>query len=155
MTVGRLSGDELNRKLGATRLIRAGTTVAAFALGGLLLIGIPAIAIAGFFLVGLGIANGAPLLFSAVGNEAGREPGPNIAAVSFAGSLGILVGPPFIGFLADATSLPIALSMLCPGLVVVALFARGAPTQSRATSAPRGASAPGPSAPYPRGPGSD
>jgi hypothetical protein len=126
MTLGRLVGDKLNGGLGATRLMRVGTAVAAFSLGVLLLIGIPAIAIAGFFLVGLGIANGVPLLFSAAGHEPGRESGPNIAAVSFLGSLGFLVGPPFVGFLADATSLPIALSTLCPGLVVVALLARGA-----------------------------
>ena len=39
-------------------------------------------------------------------SRAGRESAPNIGAVSSMGSLGFLAGPPFIGFLAEATSLP-------------------------------------------------
>ncbi len=124
MTGGRVLGDALNGLLGAPRLMRAGAGLAAFALGALLLIGAPAVALAGFFLVGLGLANGVPLLFSAAGHAPGRESGPNIGAVSSMGSIGFLVGPPFIGFLAQATSLPVALSTLCAGLVVVMLAAR-------------------------------
>ena len=39
------------------------------------------------------------------------------------GSIGFLVGPPFIGFMAEATSLPIALTSLVIGNVVVAVLA--------------------------------
>ena len=39
------------------------------------------------------------------------------------GSLGFLVGPPFIGFLAEATSLPLALTSLCPATGAVAVLA--------------------------------
>ena len=39
------------------------------------------------------------------------------------GSLGFLVGPPFIGFLSDATSLPLALATICAATGVVALLA--------------------------------
>lgn len=123
MTAGRLIGDGLNRRLGATILMRAGSGLAALALGTVLLTGIPVVAVAGFLLVGLGVANSVPLLFSAAG-QAGCEPGPNIAAVSALGSIGFLAGPPFIGFLADATSLPLALSTLCAGLVIFTLAAR-------------------------------
>jgi MFS family permease len=124
MTAGRVFGDWLNRLLGATQLMRAGSALAALALGGLLLAGEPGVAIAGFFLVGLGVANGVPLVFSAAGHAPGRESGPNIAAVSSMGSIGFLAGPPFIGFLAQATSLPVALGTLCVGLAVATLTAR-------------------------------
>jgi fucose permease len=125
MTVGRLVGDWLNKRLGPATLMRAGTAVAGVALGCLLLVGEPAVAIGGFFLVGIGVANGVPLMFSAAGHAPG-ESGPNIAAVSSMGSIGFLAGPPFIGFLADATSLPFALSTLCLGLALVTLTARAA-----------------------------
>ena len=62
-------------------------------------------------LVGIGVANGVPLLFSCAGAGGVETAGPSIAAVSSMGSLGFLVGPPFIGFLAEATSLPLALTL--------------------------------------------
>jgi hypothetical protein len=124
MTAARVFGDWLNHALGAAPLMRGGAALAGLALGGMLLAGEPAVAIAGFVLVGLGVANGVPLVFSAAGHAPGRESGPNIAAVSSMGSLGFLAGPPFIGFLADATSLPFALATLCLGLAVVTVAAR-------------------------------
>jgi Major Facilitator Superfamily len=124
MTAGRVFGDWLNHRLGAATLMQGGTALAGLALGGMLLVGAPAPAIAGFFLIGIGVANGVPLVFSAAGHAPGRESGPNIAAVSSMGSIGFLAGPPFIGFLAEATSLPLALSTLCLGLAVVTVAGR-------------------------------
>jgi predicted MFS family arabinose efflux permease len=126
MTAGRVVGDWINHRTGPARLMRGGSALAAIALGGMLLIGEPGVALAGFFLVGLGVANGVPLIFSAAGHAPGRESGPNIAAVSSMGSIGFLAGPPFIGFVAEATSLPLALATLCAGLAVVTLSARAA-----------------------------
>ena len=124
MTAARVFGDWLNHRLGAATLFQGGSALAALALGALLLLGEPALAIAGFFLVGIGVANGVPLVFSAAGHAPGRESAPNIAAVSSMGSIGFLAGPPFIGFLAEATSLPLALSTLCLGLAVVTIAGR-------------------------------
>ena len=124
MTAARVFGDWLNHRLGAATLFQGGSALAGLALGALLLLGEPALAIAGFFLVGIGVANGVPLVFSAAGHAPGRESAPNIAAVSSMGSIGFLAGPPFIGFLAEATSLPLALSTLCLGLAVVTIAGR-------------------------------
>jgi MFS family permease len=129
MTAARIFGDWLNRRLGAATLFQGGSALAGLALGGMLLVSDPALAIAGFFLVGIGVANGVPLAFSAAGHAPG-ESGPNIAAVSSMGSLGFLAGPPFIGFLADATSLPLALSTLCLGLAVVTVAGRRIGTEA-------------------------
>ena len=78
------------------------------------------------FLVGLGVANGVPLMFSAAGRQPDTPPGPGIAAVSSMGSLGFLAGPPFIGFLADATSLAWALATLVIAAAIVFALARRA-----------------------------
>jgi len=124
MTAGRVFGDWLNHRLGAATLMQGGSALAGLALGAMLLLAEPALAIGGFFLVGIGVANGVPLVFSAAGHAEGRESGPNIAAVSSMGSIGFLAGPPFIGFFAEATSLPLALSTLCLGLAVVTVAGR-------------------------------
>jgi fucose permease len=123
MTLGRVAGDALNRRLGATRLLRGGAALAALALGTMLLVADPVAAMAGLVLVGIGVANGVPLLFSAAGQGDVEVSGPNIAAVSSMGSIGFLLGPPFIGFLADATSLPLALSSIVLATGTVALLA--------------------------------
>jgi MFS family permease len=128
MMAARLVGDWLNRKLGAAALMRWGTALAAVALGAMLLAASAPFAIVGFFLVGVGVANGVPLVFSAAGHAPGHESGPNIAAVSSMGSIGFLAGPPFIGFLAEATSLPLALGSLCIALAGVVLAARAVGT---------------------------
>jgi len=123
MTVGRLTGDWINERIGATRLLQGGSALAAIALGTLLVLASPVIALLGLVLVGVGVANGVPLLFSAAGGGGVETSGPSIAAVSSMGSLGFLVGPPFIGFLAEATSLPLALTTLCLATAAVAALA--------------------------------
>ena len=91
------------------------------------------------FVIGLGVANGVPLMFSAAGRRPDTPPGPGIAAVSSLGSLGFLAGPPFIGVLADAISLPWALATLILGAVVVFALARRAAGRHAARAAPAAA----------------
>ena len=132
MTVGRVAGDWINRRIGAVALLRWGALLTGVPLGAMLLIGHPAAALIGMFLVGLGVANGVPLMFSAAGRQPDTPPGPGIAAVSSMCSLGFLAGPPVIGFVADALSLPWALSTLIVGAVVVFALARRATGRSQA-----------------------
>ena len=81
--------------------------------------------VAGFGLVGLGLAN----VFPAAVGEAGALGGAQgVAMASTIGYGGFLAGPPLIGFLADSTSLPIALTsiaVLAGGAAVMALVAAG------------------------------
>jgi hypothetical protein len=117
MAASRLGGDVLNSRLGAAPLLRGGTALVAIALGGVLLIGEPVVAVLGFALAGLGLANAVPLLFSA----AGRVPpaGPSLAAVFTVGYTAFIGGPPVIGFLADQIGLPETLALLVPALLAV------------------------------------
>jgi predicted MFS family arabinose efflux permease len=120
MFVGRVAGDAVVRRLGPERVLRGGAALAGLALGGLLLAESTPIALAGLFAVGIGIANGVPLLFSAAGRTA--APGPAIAAVSTMGYGAFLGGPPFIGFLADAIGLSAALAFICLAAATVVLL---------------------------------
>ena len=131
MTVGRVVGDWVNRRIGAVALLRWGALLTGAPLGAMLLIGQPAAALIGLFVVGLGVANGVPLMFSAAGRQPDMPPGPGIAAVSSMGSLGFLAGPPVIGVLADAISLPWALATLIGGAAVVVALARRATSRTQ------------------------
>ena len=113
MTVGRLTGDGLNRRSARRGCCAAARPSPRSRSARCSLLADPIVALAGLALVGVGVANGVPLLFSAAGAGGVETSGPSIAAVSSMGSLGFLVGPPFIGFLAEATSLPLALTSLC------------------------------------------
>jgi sugar-phosphatase len=76
-------------------------------------------------------------MFSAAGRQPDVASGPAIAAVSSMGSFGFLIGPPFIGFFADAVSLSWALATLILGAVAVFVLARRAagPSEPQAFAA--------------------
>ncbi|WP_058042864.1 MFS transporter [Streptomyces roseifaciens] len=120
MTLGRLSGTVLLERLGQTATLVAGGTAAA---AGMLLGSLaPTVwaALAGFAITGLGLANAFPV---AVG-RAGELGGPaGVAAASTFGYGGMLLGPPVIGLLADASSLPVALTTVAALAAVAAAVA--------------------------------
>jgi len=136
MTVGRLAGDALNNRVGPVALLRGGALLTAVPLAVMLLVGSTAVALPAMFLVGLGVANAVPLMFSAAGRRPDTAPGPGIAAVSSTGSIGFLLGPPMIGFLAGATSLPWALAVLIPAALAVLVLARRAASPVRVGGPP-------------------
>jgi MFS family permease len=112
MTIGRLSGDWLTVRVGRARLVRIGALLAAAGLSAALLIGSVPAALAGFVCVGAGFSVAVPLVFSAAGRLDSRSAGPGLAAVTTAGYLGFLAGPPIIGFVAQAFTLPLALAIV-------------------------------------------
>ncbi|MCK8680774.1 MFS transporter [Streptomyces lichenis] len=107
MTVGRLSGTAMLERLGQTRtLVAGGATAAAGMLLGALAPSV-GLALLGFAVTGLGLAN----LFPVAIDRAGALAGPDgVAAASTLGYGGMLLGPPAIGFLAEWLSLPLALT---------------------------------------------
>ena len=122
MALGRLVGDRLAQHVGAAQLLRLSGALAGGGLAMSLLVGHPAIALLGFGLVGLGVANVIPILFGAAGRTQGIPAGTALAAVATTGYFGFLAGPPLIGLAAEAAGLPIALAIVC---VACALIAAG------------------------------
>ncbi|MEU3569141.1 MFS transporter [Kitasatospora sp. NPDC036755] len=119
MAGGRVGGTWLSIRLGQDRLmLLGGLTAAAGMLIAALAPAVP-VAICGFVLVGLGLANLFPLAIA----RAGAAGGPQ--GVAFASSLGyggMLIGPVVIGFLADAAGLPLALTTVALAATVAALL---------------------------------
>jgi MFS family permease len=123
MTGARLVGDRLTLRAGAVRVVRGGALLATFGLGAALLIAEPAAGVAGFALLGAGVAVVVPSVFRAAGTAHGVTAGTALAAVTTAGYSGFLVGPPIIGALAGATSLPTALTLVLLATATVAVLA--------------------------------
>ncbi|WP_110945719.1 MFS transporter [Streptomyces avicenniae] len=120
MTVGRLTGSAMLRRLGqSTSLVLGGTTAAAGMLLGALA---PTVwlALAGFVLTGLGLANIFPIALGQAGAVAGPR---GVAAASTLGYGGMLLGPVAIGFLADWSSMPAALTTVAALAGVSAVIA--------------------------------
>jgi MFS family permease len=99
-----------------------------------LLIGDTVPAVIGFAICGLGIANGAPLLFSAAGQI--DPPGPSLAAAFTLGYTGFIVGPPVIGILSDQFGLPQTLALLLLAPVAVTVLGRRAIGTGRQVAQP-------------------
>jgi MFS family permease len=131
MTAGRAAGTWLSVRLGQTSVMLFGGLTACT---GMLLAALaPSVwpALAGFVLVGLGLANIFPLAIA----RAGAAGGPHgVATASTLGYAGMLIGPPVIGFLADAAGLPLALTTVAATSAVAGLIALAA---RRPVSAPR------------------
>jgi MFS family permease len=104
MTVARLLGDRVSPPPSLAGVV-AGTGLITAALAPT-----PLIAITGFAAAGIGLAT----LFPVVIRKAGD--GPSIAAVSTAGYVGLVTGPPLVGALAEATSLKTALAVILGAL---------------------------------------
>ncbi|MFI2740267.1 MFS transporter [Streptomyces sp. NPDC018711] len=120
MAVARLVGDRVVDRFGAVRAVRAGGAVAT--LGGVLVVLAPhaAVAMAGFGLIGLGIAVVVPLAFAAAARS-GPNPSQAIAGVATITYTSGLIAPSAIGGIADATSLVLSfglVTLLALGLVL-------------------------------------
>ncbi|MGV3615708.1 MAG: MFS transporter [Fimbriimonas sp.] len=126
MTIGRLMGDRIVGKLGPSRILVFGGLCAALGFALAALVPVWPVAILGFALVGVGASNVVPVLFSAAGRQKAMPENLAIAAVTTLGYGGILAGPALIGFLARASTLPLALLAVAVLLVVVASCARSA-----------------------------
>ncbi|WP_221354238.1 MFS transporter [Streptomyces beigongshangae] len=129
MTIGRLTGTRLLERLGLSRTVIAGGTLAC---AGMLLGALsPAVwaALLGFAVAGLGLANIFPIAVERAGALAG--PG-GVATASTLGYGGMLLGPPAIGFMADWFSLPAALTSVAVLAAVAAAIGYGTRRVTRA-----------------------
>lgn len=109
MTIGRIFGDFLTEKLGKRKLMIYDSILAIGGLAIALSYVSATTTLIGFFLVGLGLSTIVPIVYSTAGNTEGISPSVGIAMATSVGYAGFFVGPPTIGFLADAFGLRIGL----------------------------------------------
>lgn len=121
MVSGRLAGDAIVARIGEERMLLYGGLLAAAGLGLVIVTGLEHMAspfwwLAGFALVGAGLANGSPVIYRTAGRVPGVPAGAGIATAVGIGYAGLLAGPPGLGFIgkqAGLTSIMICVMVLC------------------------------------------
>ncbi|MEM6782455.1 MAG: MFS transporter [Bacteroidota bacterium] len=121
MATARFAADALTARFGDRRLVWVGTLLGAVGLVLCLVAPVWPLAVVGFGLVGLGFAGVVPSLFRAAGRVPGLAGGVGIAAVTSVGYMGFMLGPPLLGFVAEATSLRVSFAILVVLAVAMAL----------------------------------
>lgn len=125
LTIARFAGDRINSRFGAGRLLRGGMAIVAVTLTVVLFTANPLVALPGLVIMGAGVANAIPLMFSAGGHI--KPSGPSLAAVFTMCYTAFLAGPPIVGFIADHIGLPPTLGLLVVFSVVAAVVAPRVP----------------------------
>jgi len=123
MATGRFAGDRIIAKIGRKRTLQISGV---FVFTGLMIsVLLPYLVSStiGFFIVGLGVSSVIPTIYSTAARSARTSPGMALAGVSSIGFLGFLIGPPLIGYIAQASSLQysfavVALFGLCVSVMV-------------------------------------
>lgn len=121
MTIARLTEDKLREVFGDFLLVFSGSLLAFLGLGLVLLSPWPALCLAGFSLVGLGLSPIMPIAISRAGTYGAMSPSSASALVSLLGYGGLLVVPPSLGWLAQHFGLETALLVplgICGSLIV-------------------------------------
>lgn len=124
MVFVRLIGDRVIARLGAVMVARL--SGAAGAVGVIIAVfgGSYATALVGFTIIAIGVAMMFPISMSRAAQEPGMSPGNAIASVATFAYGGTLLGPPIIGFVAQATSVSGAFLMVA-GLMVLMIGLAG------------------------------
>jgi MFS family permease len=122
MTIGRLTGDYFTERFGARKQLIYSSLLAILGLAFTLTFDNQWAVLAGFFIVGLGLATVVPIVYSTAGNTEGVSPSVGIAMATTIGYAGFFVGPPTIGYLADVFSLRIGLLFSLLLFVVMLVF---------------------------------
>jgi hypothetical protein len=132
LALGRLFGDRLAARFGRVRVVQACGAVAAAGGAAVVLAPGAGAALAGWALLGLGLAAAAPTILGAAPRVGDAPPAVAIAAVTTIGYLGSFTGPPLVGALAEVTGLSAALGALVVLSALLAVLARPALAPSEA-----------------------
>jgi MFS family permease len=112
MATGRFLADRVVTKIGPQKtLIYSGIIIFS---GLMLAVLMPTVLVAtiGFMMVGFGVSSVVPIVYSRAGKSETMHPGQALAAVTSVGFAGFLAGPPFIGFVAEASSLRFSFALV-------------------------------------------
>lgn len=121
MAAARFAGDAVRARFGAPQLVCASATLACVGMIAALALPSPFVALAGFTLMGLGLANMMPVLFAAAARIDGIHAAEGLAHVAGLAYFGLLFGPVAIGAVTQAANLSVGLSIvaLCAALVAI------------------------------------
>ena len=123
MLAARFGGDAVIARWGDRTVLFWGGALAVAGIAAVLMAELAWMALAGFFLIGIGAANIVPILFRLAGRQRTMPPGLAVAVISTVGYAGVLVGPAGIGLVAKHAGLAVSFALLGALLCVVPALA--------------------------------
>ena len=105
MAGGRFLADWLVMRFGVKKMLQLSGMIITCGLLTAVIFPYIVSATVGFLLVGIGVSSVVPMVYGVAGKSKTMSPGVALAAVSTIGFLGFLLGPPTIGFIAQAAGL--------------------------------------------------
>jgi MFS family permease len=123
MAAVRFAGGPVVERLGRKTVVVVGGCLMAAGMIIVILAPWPLVSALGFLVVAVGASNLSPILTSAAANLPGVAPSIGIAALATSITLGLFVGPPAIGFIAQAWNLSLGFGVLALLGVIVAVGA--------------------------------
>jgi len=126
MTLGRLTNDRWVNRWGDVTVVRLAGLAAATglaAVGAAAPLNAPALAFAGFAVVGLGAAPMFPAMFAVAGSVPGIPTGHGVAIVSWLARVGAVLAPAVFGIVADARGVAVAFVVPLAAALLIAAIA--------------------------------
>lgn len=122
MALSRFFSDKLVDHIGMKNTYLLGAGIVTLGMGIVIIFPSYWPVLIGFSLVGIGVASVFPMTFSLAGSSRKYSPGMAISIISTYGIIGMLIGPPLVGYLAHLIGLKYAfiLFILC-GLMLIPL----------------------------------
>jgi len=127
MAAMRFLADGVAERFGLTRILQASGIFATVGLLAAVIFPQLVPSLFGFLLIGMGVSSVVPMVYSAAGKSKTMTAGMAITAVSSLGFMGFLIGPPLIGFIAEASSLRgsfLCLTLMSGAVIVFSLRLR-------------------------------
>lgn len=124
MGISRFSSDLIRDRLGTKRtLLLSGILMFS---GLALAVAFPTleIALAGLLLVGAGCSSVIPIVYSLAGKTSILPASTALTAVATTGYFGFLIGPPLVGYVAEATSLRVSFLLIAMMGLVISVLSR-------------------------------
>ena len=124
MATGRFLGDRLAEHFGRKRMVMS-SGIMIFS-GLMLMVAFPMVWLSaiGCIITGFGVSSIVPLLYSSAGKLKLIPSSVAIASVAGIGYFGFLMGPPMIGFIAEATGLRVSLAIISLGGLLIVWVVR-------------------------------
>lgn len=124
MTIGRLLGDPIRTRFGDAQVLFWSASLGAAGFVVALIVPGTAAGLAGFMLIGAGISNLMPILFTMTGKTRSMPANLALSSVFTVGYVGIIAGPAAVGFVAHAAGLQTAFWLLCLAISAIAASSR-------------------------------